>query len=76
MLVNEPVVEYFLNSVGANQRLSIHLRMAAFAVLSSTWKGRTPSTASREGASWMSSRWMGVAQYGQRTAVRLPRKVV
>ena len=74
--MNEPVVLYFLNSFGANQRLLIHLSMASLAVVSSTWNGSTPSTARRAGASWTSSRWIGVAQYGQRMAVRLPLKVV
>src|ERR687898_1990969 len=75
-LVNEPVSLYFLNSLGANQRLSIQSSIAFLAVEWSTWNGSTPSTARRSGASCTSSRWIGVAQYGQRVAVRVPVKVV
>ena len=48
--------------VGANQRPLIHASRWARAVFSSTRNGSTPSTGSRAGASWTSSRWIGVAQ--------------
>ena len=53
---------YCLNSLGANQRLLIQSSIAFSASFLGTWNGSTPSTASRAGASWTSSRWMGVAQ--------------
>jgi hypothetical protein len=74
--VNEPTSLYFLNSFGANQRLLIHFSTTSRATGSATWNGSTASTGSRLGASWMSSRWIGVAQYGQRVAVSVPPKVV
>src|SRR5256885_7735773 len=76
MLLNAPVVLYFLNSLGENQRLFTQLSTSSRALRSSTWNGRTPSTARRAGASCTSSRWIGVAQYGQRVVVSVPLKVV
>ncbi len=71
---NEPALEYFLKSFGANQRAPIHSLTLPSAEGVSMPNGTTPSTGSRFGASLMSLRCTGVAQNGQRVAVNVPMK--